>query len=115
MATTTTTETTHLQDTAELLEKHVKEQSTTAVSAAISKWIKTLGEYPELEGIAADLTDLKTALSDKDGKKIASLLSKLGTETTKASQSAEGSEATKIKALGTALSAGGKAISKLVK
>ncbi len=115
MATTTTTETKHLTDTAELVDKHVKETSTTGVSAAISKWIKTLGEYEELHGIAADLEDLKTALSDKDGKKIASLLSKLGTDTTKASESAEGAEATKIKALGAALSAGGKAIGKLAK
>jgi len=106
---------THLTDTAELVEKHVKDKSTTGISNSISSWVKTLSQHKELKGIADDLESLKEAISAKDGKKIVMLMSKVGSETTKASESADGSEAKKIKALGAALSAGAKAIEKFAK
>jgi hypothetical protein len=112
---TANTETTHLKDTADLIEKHVKEESTTGVSTSINSWIKKLSEHKELKGIADDLEELKAALSEKDGKKITDLMSKLGTATTKAAESAEGQEATQIKAVGKALSAAAKMTSKMAK
>jgi hypothetical protein len=104
---------THIDETIKAIEDHV-DKGTTTVQTSISSWIKTLGGYPELKDIAADLEDLKEAISDKNGKKIVDLMTKLGTGTTEAAANAEGSEGTKIKALGKALTAGAKAISKLV-
>jgi len=72
-----------------------------------------LNEHKDLKGIASDLEKLKDALAEKDGKTITSLLIKLGDETTKAADKAEAGNAKKIKMLGKALSAAGKAVSKL--
>lgn len=112
---TTQTPTAHLTSTIKLLEKHVKDQSTTGVANSLGSWIETLKQHKELKGIADDLESLKTAISDKNGQKIASLMEKLGHETVKAAEGAEGAEATKISALGKALLTSSKALSKLVK
>lgn len=57
---------------------------------------------------------LKEAISDKDGPSIVNLMNKLGEETTAAASKGENGESLKIKMLGKALTAGAKAISKLV-
>ena len=79
MATTNT----HFDTTVEILEEHVKKESTTGISTSISSWIKTLSEHKEFKGIASDLEDLKEAVSKKEGKKIVELMTKLGSDTTK--------------------------------
>ncbi len=109
------TATTHLEDTVELLDKHVKDQSTTGVSNSISSWIKTLGQHKEFKSITADLESLKDAISEKDGKQIVALMTKLGEATTKAAEQAEGGEGEGVKHLGKALSAAAKGLGKLVK
>jgi hypothetical protein len=108
-------QTEHLDSTIEILEEHVKKESTTGVSATITAWIKTLQSHNELKPIAGDLEKLKEAISAKDGKKIVDLLTALGKETTKAAEQAEEPEAKKIGQLGKALSAAAKGVSKLVK
>ena len=110
-----TTDTTHLDTTVGILEEHVKSESTTGVSSSISSWIKTLSAHKEFKGIADDLEDLKEAVSKKDGKKIVDLMTKLGADTTKAAEGAEGDEAKRVKLLGKALTTAAKGISKLVK
>jgi len=110
-----TTDTTHFDSTVEILEEHVKKESTTGVTTSISSWIKTLGSHKEFKGIADDLEDLKEALSKKDGKKIVDLMTKLGEETTIAAEKAENGEGQKVKHLGKALTTAAKGISKLVK
>lgn len=110
-----TTNTAHFDTTVEMLEEHVKKESITGVSTSISSWIKTLSSHKEFKGIAADLEDLKEAVSKKDGKKIVDLMTKLGSETTKAAEGAEDGQSQKIKTLGKALTTAAKGISKLVK
>ncbi len=112
---TATTVTTHLDDTVEMLDKHVKDESTTGISTSISSWIKTLSQHKELKNIATDLESLKSAISEKDGKQIVDLMTKLGAATTKAAESAGDGEAEGVKKLGKALTAAAKGISKLVK
>ncbi len=104
-----------LETTATSITEHVQKGTTTGISTSITSWIKTLGAHKELEGIAADLEELKTAISEKDGKQIVSIMTKLGAETTKAAENAEEGDAKKIKMLGKSLTAGAKAIGKLVK
>ena len=111
MATTNT----HFDTTVEILEEHVKKESTTGISTSISSWIKTLSEHKEFKGIASDLEDLKEAVSKKEGKKIVELMTKLGSDTTKAAEQAEDGQSQKVKALGKALTTAAKGISKLVK
>jgi len=65
-----------------------------------------------LKKIASNLNKLKDAIESKEMKKVATLLETLGEETTKAADSAEGAEATKIKHLWKALTAASKAVSK---
>lgn len=102
----------HIESTIEILDEHVKKESLTGVSNSISAWIKTLVGHDELKDIANDLEDLKSAISEKDGKKIVSMMTKLGIATTKAADTAEDDEASKIKMLGKALTSAAKAISK---
>jgi hypothetical protein len=106
---------THLDSTIEAIDEHVKKESPTGVTSSISSWIKTLGSHEEFKDIASDLEDLKTALSDKDGQKIAELLAKLGEATTAAAEKAEGKEGSKVKKLGKALTMASKAVAKLAK
>jgi len=104
----------HIDSTIKTIEDHVEKGSTAGVATSINSWIKTLESHKELKTIASDLEKLKEAISAKDGKKIADLMTALGSETTKAAESAKGGEATKIKHLGKALSTAAKAIAKLV-
>jgi hypothetical protein len=67
-----------------------------------------------LKTIAGNLKKLKTAIDDKNVEKAVTLMATLGEETTKAAEMAEGSEATKIKSLGKALTSGSKAIAKFM-
>ena len=60
-----------------------------------------------------DLEKWKNAIADKDGKKIATLLEKLGDETVKAADKAEGKESASIKKLGKTLLKGSKLVTKL--
>lgn len=101
----------NLDSTTMMVEDHVEKKDLTGVSSSISGWITKLGEYDSLKTVAADLEKLKAALSEKDGKKIVSLMATLGSETTKAAASAHGDEVSKIKNLGKALSSASKAIS----
>lgn len=103
-----------IDTTAETIATHVEKKSVSGVSTTINKWIDVLTDHKDLKLIAGNLTKLKTAIEDKDAKKIVSLMETLGTETTKAAEMAEGSEATKIKSLGKALTAGSKTLAKLV-
>jgi PHP family Zn ribbon phosphoesterase len=114
MDTTEKNYSTQLSAAAEMIDQHVEKKSLTGVSSAISSWIEKLGEHDGLKMIADDLEKLKTAITDKDGKKIAALMTQLGTATTKAAESAEGTEASKIKHLGTALTNGAKMLTKMV-
>ncbi|MEO5892910.1 MAG: hypothetical protein ABIQ31_21850 [Ferruginibacter sp.] len=118
MATTEATPaaiTKHMESTIDLIDEHVKKESVTGVSNAISSWIKTLEDHKEFKGIAADLEELKTAVSEKNGKQIVSLMTKLGAETTKVADKAEEGQSMKIKGLGKALSAAAKALGKFAK
>ncbi|MBC7868417.1 MAG: hypothetical protein H7X88_12850 [Gloeobacteraceae cyanobacterium ES-bin-316] len=110
---TQTSHSKHLESTIDSIEEHVKKETVTGVSVSISTWIKTLGEYKELKGIASDLEKLKEAISEKDGEAIVKLMTKLGEDTTKAAESAENGESQKIKMLGKALTTAAKAISKI--
>jgi hypothetical protein len=112
--TTSSADSKKIDSTITSIEEHVEKGSATGVSTSINSWIKTLEDYPELEGIADDLEKLKEAISDKNGKKIVEIMTKLGSATTDAAESTEGTEATKIKHLGKALTTAAKAINKLV-
>ena len=112
MPATTTSYATHIDSTIESVEKHVKEESTSNVSTSITSWIKTLSEHEELKDIASELEQLKEAISQKDGKKIVSLLTSLGAATTKAAEESEDKDADKFKLLGKALTGAAKAIKK---
>lgn len=105
----------HIETTISSLEKHVQDKSTTGVSTSISSWVKTLEKHEELKDIASDLGMLQKAIADKDGKKIVDLMTKLGKETTKAAEDAEGDEGKKIMMLGKALSKAAQAISHFAK
>ena len=103
----------HLDSTIESLQKEVDSESTRGAQTSISSWIKTLSEHEELKGIADDLQSLKEALTALDGKKIVSLMTKLGKDTTAAAEKAEGAEGEKVKKLGSLLTSSAKAISKI--
>jgi hypothetical protein len=105
---------THIDSTVKAIENGVEKGSTTGVLTTINGWIKTLESHPELKGIGSNLKKLKEAISAKDGKKIVELMTKLGLETTKAAESAEGGEVTKVKHLGKAITAAAKVIAKLL-
>lgn len=113
MSTTEAQNQKHIDSTIESIEEQVKKESLTGTSNSIGTWMKTLSEHKELKGIAGDLEKLKTAISDKDGKKIVDLMNKLGEETTKAAEQAEGDASKSIKQLGKTLSSAAKAISKI--
>lgn len=115
MSTTATmgTDIKHLDSTIELIDEHVKKESTANVSTSINSWIKTLSEYDDLKDIAGDLEKLKEAIAQKDGKQIVNLMTSLGKATTAAAEQAEGDEGKKIKMLGMGLSTAAKAISKI--
>ncbi len=104
----------HLDKTIEALENSIEKESATGSSTAITSWIKTLSDQKGFKTIVTDLEKLKEAIADKDGKEICKLLEKLGNETVKAAEKAEGGESTKIKKLGNTLLSGSKMLKKLV-
>jgi hypothetical protein len=116
MATTEKSTASHapeIDSTIEKIESHVEKGTPTGVKATINTWIKKLGEQEGLSGISDNLEKLQDALEVKDGKKIISLLTTLGEDTTAAAADAEGKDATKVKALGKALSTAAKALGKM--
>ncbi len=104
----------HIEKTIDALESSIEKETATGSSSSITSWIKTLNEHTGFKTIAHDLEKLKEAIADKDGKKIYTLLEKLGDETTKAAEKAEGKENTAIKKLGKSLLKGAKLVKKLV-
>ncbi len=103
-----------MDKTVETIATHVEKKSATGLSTTINKWIDTLEDHKDLKSIAGNLKKLQQAIEDKKGDKIVTLMATLGEETTKAAEMAAGSEATKIKSLGKALTAGSKAIAKFM-
>ena len=104
----------HLEKTIEALENSIEKESQTGSTASINSWIKTLIDRPGYKTIAHDLEKLKEAIADKDGKKVYTLLEKLGNETVKAAEKAEGGENKAITKLGKTLLKGSKLVEKLV-
>lgn len=107
-------ESAHLEKTIDALENSVEKESATGSSTSITSWIKTLTEKKGFQTIVHDLEKLKEAIADKDGKKIYTLLEKLGEETVAAAEKAEGKESASIKKLGKTLIKGSKLVKKLV-
>ena len=103
-----------IDKTVETIASHVEKKSGTGLSSTINKWIDTLEDHKDLKTIASDLKKLEKAFEDKNFEKVVTLMATLGEETTKAAEMAKGVEATKIKALGKALTAGSKTIAKLM-
>jgi hypothetical protein len=101
-----------IDTTVSTIEGHVEKQSITGLSGTINKWIDTLENHKELKTISGNLSKLKDAIESKNAGKIVSLLATLGDETSKAAENAKGSEATKIKHLGKALTTASKAVAK---
>lgn len=101
-----------IDTTVSTIEGHVERRSLVGLSGTIEKWIGTLENYKELQTISGNLSKLKDAIESKNSDKIVSLLATLGEETSKAAQNAKGSEATRIKHLGKALTTASKAVSK---
>ncbi len=104
----------HVEKTVDALENSIEKESQTGSTASINSWIKTLSDRPGYKTIANDLEKLKEAIADKDGKKVYTLLEKLGDATVKAAEKAEGKESAAIKKLGKTLLKGSKFIEKLV-
>lgn len=107
-----TSEVKHIDSTIETLEKSIEKETINGASPAITKWMASLEGHMEFKPILGKLEKLKSALADKDGKKIVELMTSLGEETSKAGENAEGDEGKKVKMLGKALSSAAKAISK---
>ena len=103
-----------IDKTVETIAAHVEKKSGTGLSSTINKWIDTLEDHKDLKMIASDLKKLEIAFENKNFEKVVTLMATLGEETTKAAEMAKGSEATKIKALGKALTAGSKTIAKFM-
>ena len=103
-----------LDKTVETISNHVEKKSGTGLTTTINKWIDVLEDHKDLKSIAGNLKKLQIAIEDKKWDKAVTLMEMLGEETTKAAEMAEGSEATKIKALGKALTSGSKAIAKFM-
>lgn len=112
MKNTETNFTEQIDKTVETIATHVEKKSGTGLSTTINKWIDVLEENKDLKSIASNLKKLQQAIEDKKVDKVITLMATLGEETNKAAEMAEGSEATKIKSLGKALTAGSKAIAK---
>lgn len=101
-----------LETTAASIAAHVEKKSGTGLSTTINKWIDVLEDHKDLKAIAGNLKKLLVAIEDKKVEKVVTLMASLGEQTTDAAEMADGTEATKIKALGKALTAGSKAIAK---
>lgn len=103
-----------IEATVETISTHIEKKIGTGLTTTINKWIDVLEDHNDLKTIASNLKKLKQAIEDKNVEKVVTLMALLGEETTKASEMAEGSEATKIKSLGKALTSGSKAIAKFM-
>ena len=103
-----------IDKTVETIATHVEKKSGTGLTSIINKWIDILEDHKDLKSIASNLKKLQQAIEDKKVDKAVTLMATLGEETTKAAEMAEGGEATKIKSLGKALTAGSKAIAKFM-
>jgi hypothetical protein len=101
-----------IDTTVSTIEGHVEKKSIAGLSGTINKWIDTLEDHKGFKTIAGNLSKLKDAIESKDADKIVSLLATLGEETSKAAEKANGTEATKIKHLGKALTTASKAVAK---
>lgn len=106
--------TAQIEATVETISTHIEKKIRTGTTTTINKWIDVLEDHNELKTIASNLKKLKQAIEDKNAEKIVILMALLGEETTEASEMADGSEATKIKSLGKALTSGSKAIAKFM-
>ncbi|UKT63949.1 hypothetical protein [Pedobacter mucosus] len=104
----------HLDETIEVLETSIEKESKTGASPKINSWIKTLNEKEGFKTIVNDLEKLKEAIADKDGKKIYTLLEKLGEATVSKAEKAKTGESASIKKLGQALIKGSAFVKKLV-
>ena len=103
-----------IDKTVRTISDHVEKKLGTGLTTVINKWIDILEDHKELKSIASNLKKLLQAIEDKHIEKAVTLMATLGEDTTKASEMANGSEATKIKALGKALTSGSKAIAKFM-
>ncbi len=104
----------HLDETIEVLKTSIENESKTGASPKITSWIKTLNEKEGFKTIVSDLEKLKEAIADKDGKKIYSLLEKLGEATISKAEKAKTGESASIKKLGETLIKGASFIKKMV-
>lgn len=102
-----------IEKTVNSISDHLEKKSVTGLTTTINKWIDTLEAHKDLKSITSNLKKLLPAIEDKNVDKIINLMETLGEETTKASEMVKGIEATKIKALGKALTTGAKTIAKL--
>ena len=103
-----------IDKTVETINTHVEKKSGTGLTTTINKWIVVLEDHKDLKSVASNLKKLQQAIEDKNTEKAVTLMATLGEETTKAAEMAKGGEATKIKALGKALTSGSKAIAKFM-
>ncbi len=104
----------HLEKTTEALENSIEKESQTGSTSGINSWIKTLEGKRGFAPIVHNLEKLKEAIADKDGKKVYTLLEKLGEATVEAAEKAEGKESAAVKKLGQTLLKGAKLVKKLV-
>ena len=95
--------------TIDALKGGVSKIPASAALANIDSWHTTLNGVPGAETICADLASLKRHLqaTPPDSKALASLLGKIGQETTKLAAGAKGDDAPKLKELGTMLTSAG--------
>ncbi|WP_342644771.1 hypothetical protein [Mucilaginibacter sp. CSA2-8R] len=104
----------HVEKTTEALENSIEKESQTGSTTSINSWIKTLEGKRGYAPIVHNLEKLKEAIADKDGKKVYTLLEKLGEETVAAAEKAEGKDGAAVKKLGQTLLKGAKLVKKLV-
>lgn len=104
----------HVEKTIELVETGIEKESKTGAAPNITSWIKLLEGRRGYAPILHDLEKLKDAMSEKDNKKISSLLGKLGNATVEAAEKAENEkDSASVKKLGKSLLKISKLVEKL--
>ncbi|WPO84131.1 hypothetical protein SD427_07290 [Chryseobacterium sp. JJR-5R] len=104
----------HVEKTIELVETGIEKESKTGAAPNITSWIKILEGRRGYAPILHDLEKLKDAMSEKDNKKICSLLEKLGNATVEAAEKAENEkDSASVKKLGKGLLKISKLVEKL--
>jgi hypothetical protein len=93
----------HLENTIEVLENSIEKESKTGASPKITSWIKTLNGMDGFKTIVSDLEKLQTAIADKDGNKVATLMEKLGEATVAKAEKSDDKDSASIKKLGKGL------------